>query len=217
LVIRGFAMINGVSFTDGKHRVTGRILPDGRWELQPGGRWYWRFSPVQRWAILVVVGLELLSYTKWGSTVANLLGVMEILIMIVFVGRLSKVHRQFHGAEHMVANVLEGREAAILHPGCGSNLILLLLPGALVLFLPWPLHILLVLEAVYAGIVFKWLWPRLYRGLKTGDKWAHRWWKVSQRWQRLFVAEPQPEQVQLADAVLKHLLQMRSGGAEKKC
>ena len=78
LVIRGFAMINGVSFTDGKHRVTGRILPDGRWELQPGEGgtggfllssagpswllWDWNSCPIQSGVLPLLT-----SWVSWRS------------------------------------------------------------------------------------------------------------------------------------------------------
>lgn len=210
MVIRGFAMVNGVSFTDGKHRVTGRILSDGAWDIRMGGRWYWRFSPLQRIAILAIIGLELLSYQAVGSNLGDLLGVLEAIVLIVCVGRMPKAHRRFHGAEHMAVNVMEGKTVSILHPGCGSNLVLLLLPGALTIFLPWSPYLLLGLEVVYAVVVIRWVWPTLYRGIKNDKLWARKWWSISQKWQRLFVSEPRLQEFQLANEVLKRLLQMRS-------
>ena len=205
-MIRGFAMVDGVSFSNGKHRVTGRIKKDGSWEIIEGGRWYQRFSKRQIYAGVGIIGLETLS-RLFPKTSEVLIWLGYILLFGVMF-RLQKSHRRFHGAEHMAVNLFERRiQETVLHPGCGSNLVLLLLPGLIIsaIFMSW--WMALIFEAIYAAIVIFLIWPKLYRGLGKEQSYPVIWWKISRRWQRLFVAQPNDAEMRLAREVLRCLLE----------
>lgn len=201
--IRGFAMGNGVSFSDGKRRVTGRILADGRWEIREGGRWYWRFSVRQVLALAGIAILGLVAYL-WPAEGESWVAWIFLLALLPLL-RLSPSQRRFHGAEHAAVNLWEGKAPSILHPGCGSNLVLLVLPGLLLELLPvsfWPL---LACELVYLFFILKLVWPFWLRRLRMGDRLALFFWSVCGFWQRLFVSRPRVEEVNLACRVLQSL------------
>jgi hypothetical protein len=205
LIIRGFAMVDGVSFSNGKRRVTGRIREDGSWQIVEGGRWFQRFSKRQVFAGIGIIGLEVVSGLS--PRIPEILVWSGYILLFAAMFWLQKSHRRFHGAEHLAVNLFEGRaEETVLHPGCGSNLILLLLPGLIItaIFLSW--WMALIFEAIYASIVIYLIWPRLYRGLGKGQKYSEIWWRISRHWQRLFIAQPEEEEARLAQEVLRSLL-----------
>lgn len=199
--IRGFAMPHGVCFSNGKQRVTGRIQKDGKLSIHRGTRWFWRFSIRQWLAAGVLLGIEF-SVELWPGVMPDAL--YYILVIGLFLGlmNLEPSHRRFHGAEHIAVNLWEGRTASVLHPGCGSNLVLLLLPGLALSLLPLQWYYSLAVMGVYAGLIVFVVWPFLYRGVRRGEAIARVWWKVTSRWQRLFVAEPLPQELRLAREAL---------------
>lgn len=207
--IRGFAMPQGVCFSNGKRRMTGRLLSNGQCVIKHGTRWYWRFSTRQWIAALALIGLELIDLL-WPGHIPRSLYFFLLIGLFFTMIRLKASHRRFHGAEHIAVNLWEGQEASILHPGCGSNLVLLILPAIALSMLPVHWLISLGIVGFYGGVMTFLVWPYLYRGLRQGNAIAGIWWKVTRRWQRFFVAEPFPEEVQLACATLQVLTGRRS-------
>jgi hypothetical protein len=204
LHIRGFAMTDGVSFTNGKHRYTGRCLSNGENDIQPGGSWFWRFSFRQKIAVFALFCLTCLDYGwKDFDDIWFLAGILLIAPIAI---RLPGSQRKYHGAEHMAVNLFEGQPPSVFHPGCGSNLILMLLPGLFLELLPWGVGFTLLCEAIYVVVVLRILWPAFQHGLRQGRPIAGIWWRFSRWWQRFFVAEPNDDELQLALQTLAKLL-----------
>lgn len=210
--IRGFAMMNGVSFTDGKRRVTGRILADGNWEIREGGRWYWRFSARQVLAMMGIVAVA--SFLYFRPEVDDWRFTLIFLLLLLPLVRLSRNQRRFHGAEHTAVNLWEGRVPSVLHPGCGSNLVLMLLPGLLLEFLPFSFWVSILCEMGYLLVIYRLIWPFWIGKLRRGSRLAQWFWQICRVWQRLFVSEPREDEIRLAVRVLEYLFNRENANEE---
>lgn len=203
--IKGFAMADGVSFTDGKQRFTGRRLPNGAIEIRQSGSWFWRFSLRQKIAISVLLVITCLDY-GWEIFNDSWFTVFFLLLSPIAL-RLSASQKKYHGAEHMAVNLFEGRVASVYHPGCGSNLVLMLIPGLLLELLPWGLWITLLGEIIYLVLILKVVWPAFQIGFRQGRPLAQNWWRLGRRWQRLFVTQPNEDEFRLAVQTLNSLFE----------
>jgi uncharacterized protein YqhQ len=197
-------MVDGVSFTDGKHRFTGRILSNGEFQIRQGGSWFSRFSLRQKIAFLALIILTALDYGWKGF--ADFWYWIMLIPIIPFILCLSPSQKRFYGAEHEAVNLYGGQIPSVFHPGCGTNLILMILPGLFLELLPWGFWITLVCEAIYLLIVLKIVWPTFQRSLQNGNLLALLWWRLSRQWQRFFVAEPNDDEYRLAVLTLESLL-----------
>lgn len=207
-------MVNGVTFSDGKRRVTGRMLPDGTWSIQNGGHWYRRLSVRQWMGAVAIIGLEL-GNELYPNLIPKKFYWVLIIALFILLMRLNRAHKRFHGAEHWAVNLWEGQPASILHPGCGSSLILLLIPGFVVTLMPIDGWLSLAVFAIYSGVMAFWVWPFLYRGLRRGSAVAKGWWSIAKHWQRLFVTDPLPEEAHLASETLRILVHNKCPKAEE--
>jgi uncharacterized protein YqhQ len=152
----------------------------------------------------------------------GLLRIVLLIAYILFISRMAEVRRLFayHGAEHKVVNGYEAGAALTvdavrpytrIHPRCGTSFIFLFFIVGILLHalvgLPQTWMIVLsrlVMIPIIAGIA--------YELIRLAGRYRHAWLLQALVWpgmllQRLTTAEPQDDQIEVALAALRAVLE----------